>query len=95
MLLGDRELAAALADDRLAALLELPPLERERLLQTLRAWLDHQRHTPRVAAELHVHPQTVRYRLARLRELLGAALDGTDGRFELQMALRAQELLEA
>jgi hypothetical protein len=95
ILLGDQELAAALADDRLAALLERPVLERERLLQTLAAWLDHQRRTPRVAAELHIHPQTVRYRLGRLRELLGDALDTTEGRFELQMAIRARALLEA
>jgi hypothetical protein len=95
ILLGDKELAAALADDRLAALLGLPEVERERLLETLRAWLDHQRHTPRAAAELHVHPQTVRYRLGRLKELLGEELDTAEGRFELQMALRARGLLEA
>jgi hypothetical protein len=88
ILLGDSELAQALAADRLAPLLELPVPERDRLLETLRAWLDHQRHTPGVAAELHVHPQTVRYRIAKLKELLGDALDTPDGRFELQMALR-------
>jgi DNA-binding PucR family transcriptional regulator len=95
ILLGDEELAAALADDRLADLLELPEAERERLLETLRAWLDHQRHIRRVAAELRVHPQTVRYRLGRLKELLGEGLDTPEGRFELQMALRARGLLEA
>jgi DNA-binding PucR family transcriptional regulator len=42
-----------------------------------------------VAAELHVHPQTVRYRVARLRELLGQRLESAEGRFELEMALRA------
>jgi hypothetical protein len=93
ILLGDAELAGALASDRLAPLLELPEVERERLIQTLGAWLDHQRHTPRVAAELHVHPQTVRYRLGRLRELLGEKLETAQGRFELQMALRALRAL--
>jgi DNA-binding PucR family transcriptional regulator len=88
ILLGDRELARTLAAERLRPLLELPAPERDRLLETLRAWLDHQRHTPGIAAELHVHPQTVRYRIARLRELLGDALETPDGRFELQMALR-------
>jgi DNA-binding PucR family transcriptional regulator len=93
ILLGDEELAAALAADRLAPLLELPLPERVRLLETLRSWLEHQRHTPRVADELHVHPQTVRYRVGRLRELLGERLDSADGRFELQMALRARRRL--
>jgi hypothetical protein len=90
ILLGDRELAHALAADRLKPLFELPGPESDRLLETLRAWLDHQRHTPGVADELHVHPQTVRYRVAKLRELLGEALDTPDGRFELQMALRVR-----
>jgi hypothetical protein len=93
ILLGDEDLAAALASERLAPLLELPEGERARLIQTLRAWLDHQRHTPHVAADLHVHPQTVRYRLGRLRELLGEMLDTPEGRFELQMALRALRAL--
>ena len=88
ILLRDHELARALAAERLKPVLDLPAAQRDRLLETLRAWLDHQRHTPAVAAELHVHPQTVRYRIARLRELLGDALETPDGRFELQMALR-------
>ena len=93
ILLGDRELARALAHDRLAALASLAPPERERLLETLAAWLAHQRHTPRIAAELHVHPQTVRYRIAKLRDLLGDALQTPDGRFELELALRIRSAL--
>jgi DNA-binding PucR family transcriptional regulator len=77
----------------LAPLEALPPGERDRLLETLAAWLAHQRHTPAVAAELHVHPQTVRYRIRKLRELLGNALDTADGRFELELALRARHAL--
>ena len=44
---------------------------------------------PDVARALHVHPQTVRYRLAQLREAFGPALDDPDGRFELALAVRA------
>jgi hypothetical protein len=95
ILLRDEELARAFTTSRLKPLLELPDGERERLLDTLRAWLDHQRHTPAVAAELHVHPQTVRYRLGRLRELLGTVLETPAGRFELEMALRARAAFEA
>ena len=39
--------------------------------------------------ELHVHPQTVRYRLGRLRELYGDRLEEPDFRFELELALRS------
>jgi hypothetical protein len=88
ILLGDRELALTLARERLAALQGLAGGERDRLLETLTAWLAHQRQTPAIAAELHVHPQTVRYRIAKLRELLGDTLETPQGRFELELALR-------
>lgn len=41
---------------------------REAILETLRAWLLHQGRRADVAAELQVHPQTVRYRMDRARE---------------------------
>ncbi len=88
----DPELAALLAASRLAPLAELGAGERDRLVETLRAWLDHQRHTPAIAEELHVHPQTVRYRIAKLRGLLGEAMDSGEGRFELALALRVRPL---
>jgi methionyl-tRNA formyltransferase len=42
----------------------------------------------RVAERLGIHEQTARYRIARLRELFGAALDDPDERFWLELALR-------
>ena len=86
---GDRSLAADLAAGALAPLDELRPGPRGRLRATLRAWLDHPGQVTRVAADLHVHPQTVRYRVAQLRELFGERLDDPDARFELALALRA------
>jgi hypothetical protein len=90
LLLHDDELAAALVAERLAPLERLPAAERDRLLETIEAWLAHQRHTPAIAQALHVHPQTVRYRIAKARELLGDALTSPDGRFELELALRVR-----
>jgi PucR C-terminal helix-turn-helix domain len=87
---GDRTLATDLATTALAPLEELRPGPRTRLRATLRAWLDHPGQVTRVAAELHVHPQTVRYRVAQLRELFGERLDDADARFELALALRAE-----
>lgn len=69
---------AALADLRarvLAPLGSVRESSRERLVETLRAWLLHQGRRDDVAAALHVHPQTVRYRMTQLRELYGAQLD--------------------
>ena len=50
---------------------------RARLTETLRAWLDRPGQVQAVAAELGVHPQTVRYRLRQLRELFGDAPGGS------------------
>jgi hypothetical protein len=86
---SDPVLAAEILDERLAPLSDETPHSRERLSETLLAWLKHDGNVPGAAAELHVHAQTVRYRMARLRELLGDALDDPDVRFELEFALRA------
>ena len=86
---GDGSLAADLAAKTLAPLAELRPGARARLRETLRAWLDHPGQVTRVAGALHVHPQTVRYRVAQLRELFGERLDDPEARFELALALRA------
>ena len=57
--------------------------------ETLRAYLDHRGNAAAMAEDLHLHPQTVRYRLRRLRELLGDELDDPQARFELDLALRS------
>jgi PucR C-terminal helix-turn-helix domain len=41
-----------------------------------------------------VHPQTVRYRIAKLGELLGEGLQTPGGRFELALAVRIRRALE-
>jgi hypothetical protein len=84
------DLLAELADRCLAPLADLTPGAAGRLRDTLREWLRWQGNVPDVAAALHVHPQTVRYRLARLRELFGAALDSPEARLELMLATRAE-----
>ena len=89
---ADRRLARDVAERTLAPLAAETELSRERLGSTLDAWLRHRGRTEAVARALHVHPQTVRYRLARLRELFGARLDDPDTRFELELALRARAL---
>src|SRR3954471_11877703 len=89
LLASDPGLAGELASRRLAPLAELPRAQRRRLEETLRAWLDRPGQVQAVAAELGVHPQTVRYRLRKLRDLFGPSLDDPEGRFELQLALRS------
>lgn len=84
----DTDLIGELARRRLAPLQGLSEGSRARLQGTLLAWLRHRGSVSEVAAALHVHRQTVRYRLARLRDLLGDDLDDPDARLELELALR-------
>jgi len=86
----DPDLLAALAARRLAPLAELRDSSRERFAETLLAWLQHRGERQHVAAALHVHPQTVGYRLGKLREMFGEVLDDPEGRFELELALRGR-----
>ena len=82
----------ALADLRarvLAPLAGLRPAPGEQLAETLRSWLLHQGRREQVAAELFVHPQTVRYRMGQLRELFGDRLDDP-GPSGLTLALGAR-----
>jgi hypothetical protein len=88
----DAALVEEIAAERLGPLAEETPASRSRLEATLLAWLRRDGDVPAAAADLHVHAQTVRYRLARLRELLGDALDDPDARFELEAALRAKQI---
>ena len=90
LLHGDPAVVGLLAARRLAPLEALRDGTRERLEQTLLAWLQHRGERQHVAAQLHVHPQTVGYRLGQLRELFGTALDEPQSRFELELALRSR-----
>jgi rhodanese-related sulfurtransferase len=81
-------LATRIAARRLAPFEELTPKARERMHETALAYVRHGGNSVAMARELHVHPQTARYRTARLRELFGDQLDDPDARFELEIALR-------
>jgi hypothetical protein len=85
---ADGDAAAALVAARLAPLHDASPARAALLRETLEAWLDHPGRPREIAKALHLHHQTVRYRLTRLRERLGDDLDDPRARFELQLAVR-------
>ncbi len=87
-LLEGGALAARIAAHRLAPLESLTENARARMRETALAYVRQRGNSVEMAATLHIHPQTARYRLARLRELLGDQLDDPDARFELEIALR-------
>jgi hypothetical protein len=73
---------------RLAPLSRVTVPRQKALADTLLAWLET-RSIGQTAARLHIHRQTVRYRMNQLQAMFGPALDDPDARFELELALRA------
>jgi hypothetical protein len=83
----DEELVRAIADLRLAPLKAIRPRHRERLMRTLLSCIQNGFNATEVATRLHVHPQTVRYRLHQLEELFGKRLYDPETRLEMEMVL--------
>ncbi|MFI6558897.1 PucR family transcriptional regulator [Streptomyces sp. NPDC050534] len=89
LLHSDEPLLAHLAGRVLAPLGAASEGQRARLSETLLAWLLSGSNVPDVAARLHVHPQTVRYRLRQLEKLFGDSLHDPETRLDLILALRS------
>ncbi|MCM0677952.1 helix-turn-helix domain-containing protein [Micromonospora phytophila] len=83
----DTEGLADLRARVLAPLADLPPGTADRLAETLRSWLLRHGRRDDVAADLFVHPQTVRYRMGKLRELYGDRLNDPATVLDLTLAL--------
>jgi PucR C-terminal helix-turn-helix domain len=90
LLFEGRGLVERIAARRLAPLDGLTPNARRRMEETALAYVQQQGNAAAMARALGLHAQTARYRLGRLRELLGEELDDPDARFELELALRAR-----
>jgi DNA-binding PucR family transcriptional regulator len=71
----------------LAPFEQLRPAAAAKLKETLRSWLLHHGRRDEVAAELFVHPQTVRYRVQQLRDLYGDKLEDPQWVLQLTLAL--------
>ena len=74
-----------LVDPRVAELRTAEPV----LADTLRAYLDAFGDVGVAAQWLHVHPNTVRYRVKRIEQVLGTSLDDPDVRLLFALGLRA------
>ncbi|UQA97276.1 PucR family transcriptional regulator [Streptomyces halobius] len=90
-LLHNESLAKVLADRLLEPLAKYTPRQRDRIEETLLAWLERGG-TPEVARYLQVHPQTVRYRMRQIEKIFGPSLREPDTRFNLELALRSRQL---
>ncbi|MGK8557626.1 PucR family transcriptional regulator [Nocardia gipuzkoensis] len=82
-----------LADDILGPVLQLPPEERDTLLDTLELWFECGGSNTEVAQRLHYHRNTVHYRLRRIETLTGRRCADPKSAAELYLALRATRLI--
>ncbi|MGA8922134.1 MAG: PucR family transcriptional regulator ligand-binding domain-containing protein [Candidatus Dormiibacterota bacterium] len=98
--LGLTGLLAAVTDERLVdysrrhlgPLIDHDSARKGSLVPTLRAYLETGEQQ-QAAQRLRIHPNTLRYRLDRIREISGVDLEDPETRLNLSVALRVQALL--
>ncbi|GAA2143498.1 PucR family transcriptional regulator [Actinomadura napierensis] len=85
--LAAEELVGATAAAVLGPLLDLAPARRQPLAETLLTYLQSGDNAVVAAERLHIHEQTVRYRLRRIAELTGGRFSGLDDRLDVLLML--------
>jgi hypothetical protein len=94
LLLSDTALIDQIAKRELAALAGMSAHRRQRLAETLTAWLEGRGSAARMAEKMTIHPQTVRYRMRQVEQVFGDQLEDPDSRFALDLVMRAGRLRE-
>jgi purine catabolism regulatory family protein/PucR-like helix-turn-helix protein/diguanylate cyclase with GGDEF domain len=90
--LQDDEALRSYCDSVLAGVVDGDPAYADELLRSLDAFLEHNGHWERAAAQLSCHRHTLRYRIRRVEELTGRSLTSPRDRIEFWLALRGREL---
>jgi sugar diacid utilization regulator len=85
----------AFMNDQIRVLLEYDSRHHSGLLVTLAQYFDSGGNIDRAAAELSIHRSTLKYRLKRIRELLGRDLNDGPTRLDLHLAARVWLTLES
>ncbi|WP_375425042.1 PucR family transcriptional regulator [uncultured Friedmanniella sp.] len=78
---------AELSDPRLQQLVDYDDEHAASMVDTLEQYLRRFGDVRAAAGDLHVHPNTLRYRVRRAEEILGMSLDDSDARLLLQIQL--------
>lgn len=91
-LLSDPVLLDQLARRELAPIAEISANRRERLIETLRIWLETRGTAAQLGELLDVHTQTVRYRMRNLETIFDEQLVDPESRFSTEAVLRAMQL---
>lgn len=85
--------AHTLVDRILRPVLDYDDQHNSRLVETLDAFLQNQRSWQQTAQAMHIHRQTVMYRIRKVEALTSRDLADTNSLSELWLAVRAAELL--
>ncbi|MFD2354927.1 PucR family transcriptional regulator [Nonomuraea ferruginea] len=85
----DADTLAALVDHVLGEVIAYDAAHGSQLLATVRTWMEHDRRAEDTAALLHIHPNTLAYRLRRFASLTGRDLTSTTAFTEVWLALQA------
>jgi sugar diacid utilization regulator len=88
-LFRSRDLIGRLREQTMAPIEGLTPKAHARMAETALAYVEYSGNAAEMARALSIHPQTARYRIARLRELFGDDLDRPDKRLALELSLRS------
>ncbi|WP_429424086.1 PucR family transcriptional regulator [Nocardia sp. GAS34] len=83
----------ALVDHVLGAVLRYDAVHDAQLLVSVRTWMERDRRTDGAAEALHIHPNTLSYRIRRFTDLTGRNPAGTEAFTEIWLAIRAADQL--
>lgn len=79
--------------ETLGPLLEYEAQRKRELLPTLLVYLEHNQNSKEAAESLHIHTNTLNYRLKRIQEILSIELTDAEQFMNLQLALRLHHYL--
>ena len=94
-LTGESADLRALVDQVLGPVLSYDAAHSADLVSSVRIWLEHDRQTERAAAALHIHPNTLLYRVRRFEQISGRSLASTESLVEIWLALRTTAAVPA
>jgi DNA-binding PucR family transcriptional regulator len=91
LLVPDLRELTSVSREVLGPVLDYEQAHQANLVGTLTAYLQHNGSLQGAAQELHVHPNTVGYRLRRIEEITQLDLANADDRLMIQVALKILE----
>jgi purine catabolism regulator len=89
---ANQEEIKSFIDQYLGRLKDLPPQESSRQIETLEVLLKHGWNLKAAAKDMHLHYNTVRYRLKALSQLIPIDLENPEARVEICIALKLYQL---